>query len=107
MTPRGGRRKGAGRPLRTEPKSRPIWCGQMSEQDRAQLDRFARKVRADERRRIAEMCHYRAEDHEYKAGFSCTLPSIAQLVLSDEERAEYRSMAREARAIAIKLEALT
>ena len=35
MTPRGGRRKGAGRPPRTEPKSRPIWCGQMSEQDRA------------------------------------------------------------------------
>ena len=35
MTPRGGRRKGAGRPLRTEPKSLPIWCGQMSEQDRA------------------------------------------------------------------------
>ena len=32
---RGGRRKGAGRPLRTEPKSRPIWCGQMAEQDRA------------------------------------------------------------------------
>ena len=32
---RGGRRKGAGRPLRTEPKSLPIWCGQMSEQDRA------------------------------------------------------------------------
>ena len=35
MTPRGGRRKGAGRPLRTEPKSLPIWCGQMAEQDRA------------------------------------------------------------------------
>ena len=35
MTPRGGRREGAGRPPRTEPKSRPIWCGQMSEQDRA------------------------------------------------------------------------
>ena len=35
MTPRGGARKGAGRPPRTEPKSRPIWCGQMSEQDRA------------------------------------------------------------------------
>ena len=35
MTPRGGRRKGAGRPPRTEPKSRPIWCGQMAEQDRA------------------------------------------------------------------------
>ena len=35
MTPRGGKREGAGRPPRTEPKSRPIWCGQMSEQDRA------------------------------------------------------------------------
>ena len=35
MTPRGGKRPGAGRPPRTEPKSRPIWCGQMSEQDRA------------------------------------------------------------------------
>ena len=32
---RGGAREGAGRPPRTEPKSRPIWCGQMSEQDRA------------------------------------------------------------------------
>ena len=35
MTPRGGKREGAGRPPRTEPKSRPVWCGQMSEQDRA------------------------------------------------------------------------
>ena len=35
MTPRGGAREGAGRPLRTEPKSLPIWCGQMAEQDRA------------------------------------------------------------------------
>ena len=35
MTPRGGARDGAGRPPRTEPKSRLIWCGQMSEQDRA------------------------------------------------------------------------
>ncbi len=35
MTPRGGARAGAGRPPRTEPKSLPIWCGQMSEQDRA------------------------------------------------------------------------
>ena len=35
MTPRGGVREGAGRPRRTEPKSRPIWCGQMAEQDRA------------------------------------------------------------------------
>ena len=35
MTPRGGKREGAGRPPRTEPKSRPIWCGQMAEQDRA------------------------------------------------------------------------
>ena len=35
MTPRGGARDGAGRPPRTEPKSRPIWCGQMGEDDRA------------------------------------------------------------------------
>jgi len=35
MTPRGGAREGVGRPPRTEPKSRPIWCGQMAEQDRA------------------------------------------------------------------------
>ena len=34
-TPRGGKREGAGRPPRQEPKARPIWCGQMSEQDRA------------------------------------------------------------------------
>ena len=32
---RGGKREGVGRPPRTEPKSRPIWCGQMAEQDRA------------------------------------------------------------------------
>ena len=35
MTPRGGAREGAGRPRREAPKSRPIWCGQMAEQDRA------------------------------------------------------------------------
>ena len=33
--PRGGAREGAGRPPRQEPKSKPIWCGQMPEQDRA------------------------------------------------------------------------
>ena len=32
---RGGARPGAGRPPRQEPKSKPIWCGQMGEQDRA------------------------------------------------------------------------
>ena len=32
---RGGKREGAGRPPRTGPKSLPIWCGQMAEQDRA------------------------------------------------------------------------
>ena len=37
MTPRGGAREGVGRPPRTEPKSRPIWCGQMAEQDRAAI----------------------------------------------------------------------
>ena len=78
------------------------------EKERAQLDRFARKVRADERRRIAEMCHYRAEDYEARAGFSLRLPYFCpQLVLDDKDRAEYRAMAREARAIAVKLEALT
>ena len=35
MTNHGGAREGAGRPPRQEPKSKPIWCGQMSEQDRA------------------------------------------------------------------------
>ena len=33
-TPRGGAREGAGRPPRQEPKSRPIWCGQMPTEDR-------------------------------------------------------------------------
>lgn len=32
---RGGAREGAGRKPRQEPKSRPIWCGQMPESDRA------------------------------------------------------------------------
>ena len=35
MTTHGGAREGAGRPPRQEPKSRPVWCGQMSEDDRA------------------------------------------------------------------------
>ena len=35
MTPRGGARAGAGRPPRIGPKSRPIWCGQMGEDDLA------------------------------------------------------------------------
>ena len=35
MTTHGGAREGAGRPRRQEPKSKPIWCGQMSESDRA------------------------------------------------------------------------
>lgn len=34
MTPRGGVRPGAGKPKRTEPKSKPIWCGHMSETER-------------------------------------------------------------------------
>ena len=34
MTTHGGAREGAGRPPRQEPKSLPIWCGQMSESDR-------------------------------------------------------------------------
>ena len=34
MTTHGGARPGAGRPKRQEPKSLPIWCGQMSESDR-------------------------------------------------------------------------
>ena len=35
MTPHGGARPGAGRKPRQEPKSKPIWCGQMSPEDRA------------------------------------------------------------------------
>lgn len=31
----GGSRVGAGRKARTTPKSKPIWCGQVSEEDRA------------------------------------------------------------------------
>lgn len=31
---RGGYRKGAGRKTRSTPKSKPIWCGQISELDR-------------------------------------------------------------------------
>jgi hypothetical protein len=30
----GGKREGAGRPRRAEPKSKPIWCGQISEEQR-------------------------------------------------------------------------
>lgn len=30
----GGSRKGAGRKARPSPKSKPIWCGQISEEDR-------------------------------------------------------------------------
>ena len=36
MTPtHGGAREGAGRPKRQEPKALPIWCGQISDEDRA------------------------------------------------------------------------
>lgn len=35
MTPRGGQREHqTGRPKRTEPKSLPVWCGQLSSQER-------------------------------------------------------------------------
>lgn len=34
MTPSGGKRPGAGKPRRAEPKSKPIWCGQMSDAER-------------------------------------------------------------------------
>jgi hypothetical protein len=34
MTPKGGTRPGAGRKPRQEPKTKPIWCGQMSEAER-------------------------------------------------------------------------
>ena len=30
----GGHRKGAGRKARSEPKAKPIWCGQISQEDR-------------------------------------------------------------------------
>ena len=33
----GGAREGAGRPPRQEPKSKPIWCGQMAEADRQMI----------------------------------------------------------------------
>ena len=32
--PKGGSRKGAGRKARPTPKSKPIWCGQISDEDR-------------------------------------------------------------------------
>ena len=31
----GGKREGAGRPPRLDPKSFPIWCGQITDQERA------------------------------------------------------------------------
>lgn len=30
----GGKRKGAGRKARSIPKAKPIWCGQISQEDR-------------------------------------------------------------------------
>jgi hypothetical protein len=30
----GGKRPGAGRPKRTAPKAKPIWCGQITEDER-------------------------------------------------------------------------
>lgn len=37
MPPKGGKREGSGRPSRSEPKSLPIWCGQISDKDRRQI----------------------------------------------------------------------
>lgn len=42
----GGSRKGAGRKTRLTPKSKPIWCGQISESDR---DFIVRWLSPDER----------------------------------------------------------
>ena len=42
----GGSRKGAGRKTRSTPKSKPIWCGQISESDR---DFIVRWLSPDER----------------------------------------------------------
>ena len=36
-TGRGGKREGAGRPRRIAPKAYPIWCGQLSKEDRARI----------------------------------------------------------------------
>ena len=56
-TPRGGKREGAGRPPREEPKARPIWCGQIAPEDRALIlerltpdERFAALREAAERK---------------------------------------------------------
>ena len=61
MTPHGGRRQGAGRKPRQEPKSYPIWCGQMSEADRALIletlapqERFDALMSAAERERTMD-----------------------------------------------------
>ena len=44
----GGKRKGAGRPKRTAPKSAPIWCGQIDEMDRKIiLDNLTPRERLD------------------------------------------------------------
>ena len=44
---RGGTRPGAGRPGRTEPKSKPIWCGQLTDRER---EAILTVLTADERR---------------------------------------------------------
>ena len=59
MTPHGGARPGAGRKPRQGPKSKPIWCGQMSEQDRALIierltpqERYAALMREARKERV-------------------------------------------------------
>lgn len=45
----GGQRKGAGRPSRSEPKSKPIWCGQLTDAER---DLILKTLTADERGQV-------------------------------------------------------
>lgn len=45
--PRGGARNGAGRPTRAEPKQKPIWLGQMTDDER---QRIIDALTPDERR---------------------------------------------------------
>ena len=59
MTTHGGARPGAGRPKRQEPKALPVWCGQISEQDRALIlerltpqERYAALMGAAQKERV-------------------------------------------------------
>lgn len=45
----GGKREGAGRHARPEPKAKSIWCGQISNEER---DLILSKLTPDERRQV-------------------------------------------------------